>query len=200
MRCAAAFDQLQAALFVDDEHAFDHAAEDRLHAGAVGGELRGAAADLANGVVEHARHDADLIVPVSRTLPAEIAGGVAPRRVGDRAHAAGQQRRGDPGQRQASTSPTSSATRRRDGRRRVARAFGQRQREADDGDVGDRPAADRRPRRRACRCRSSRCTRGHAEAARRARRGPPDDRRGSRPTRSASVEPRSRRPPSRPAR
>ena len=47
--------ELHPPLLVDDEHAFDHAAEDRFHAGPIGLEIRGPLADLADRVVQRPR-------------------------------------------------------------------------------------------------------------------------------------------------
>ena len=58
--------QLHLPFGVDDHDPFGHAAEDRFHAGAVGRELVGATADLADRAVERARHRPDLVVRRSR--------------------------------------------------------------------------------------------------------------------------------------
>ena len=57
-------DVLQLAGLVDDQHAFDHAAEDRLHARAIARQLVDAAAELVHGRVERARRDAEVVVSV----------------------------------------------------------------------------------------------------------------------------------------
>ncbi len=88
--------KLEPAVFVDHEHAFDHAAEDRLHAGAVGREFCCPAADLADGVVEHARHDADFIAAWIAHAAGQITGCVSPRRGGNRSHPSCQEGGADP--------------------------------------------------------------------------------------------------------
>ena len=56
--------QLQAALRVDDDDAFDHAGEDRFHAGAVAGELVEPLPEFLHRVVERPRDRAELVVAV----------------------------------------------------------------------------------------------------------------------------------------
>ena len=90
--------ELHPALVVDDQHAFDHAAEDGLHAGAIGLELGRPAADLPHRVVEHARHGADLVGAVVARRPRQIPGRVALRDGGNRAQPPAQERRRRPGQ------------------------------------------------------------------------------------------------------
>ena len=53
--------QLHVPLGVDDEDPFGHPAENGLHAGAIRGELLRPAPDVANRLVEHARHRPDLV-------------------------------------------------------------------------------------------------------------------------------------------
>ena len=86
-------DELHPPLVVDDQHAFDHAAEDRFHARAIGVEVGRAAADLADRVVQRARHGADLVGAVVARRLRQIARGVALRDRGNRAHPAAEEHR-----------------------------------------------------------------------------------------------------------
>ena len=72
-------DVLQAALLVDDQHAFDHARENRDHARAIARELVDAPPEFVHGAVHRARHLAELVVAVVGQRTLQIADGVAPR-------------------------------------------------------------------------------------------------------------------------
>ena len=59
-----AIDQLQPSLPIDDEHALDHAGEDRFHARAIARQLLEPAAELLDRRIEHPRHRAELVAAV----------------------------------------------------------------------------------------------------------------------------------------
>src|SRR5262245_1671335 len=82
-----AVDHLQLALAVDDDHALDHAGEDRFHAPAIARLLLEPASDLLDGVVECPRHVAQLVVAESETRWREITAAIAARDIGDDPHA-----------------------------------------------------------------------------------------------------------------
>ena len=79
-RARRAVDELHPAVIVDDEHAFDHAGEDRFHARAIRGEIGRAPADFARRVVERARDGADLVVAVVSRRPRPVAARRSARR------------------------------------------------------------------------------------------------------------------------
>ena len=81
-------------MLVDDQHAFDHAAQDRFHARAIRVELGRAPADFARRVVQHARDGADLVVAVVARRTRPVAARVALGDRGDRADAPAEQQRG----------------------------------------------------------------------------------------------------------
>ena len=92
--------ELQPSLLVDDEHAFDHAAEDRFHAGAIGLEIRGPLANLADRVVQGPRDRPDLVVAVVADRQREIAARVALGHSCDGTNATAQDGRCSPGERE----------------------------------------------------------------------------------------------------
>ena len=71
-------DELQVAVAVADEHAFDHAGQDGVHAGAVARQRDDAPFLLVDGDVERAGGDAEFVVAVVRTGAAQVAEGEAP--------------------------------------------------------------------------------------------------------------------------
>ena len=87
-------------MIVDDEHALDHAGQDRFHARTIGGEICRAASDLAHRSVERARDDADLVGAVVACGPGPVAGSVSLRDRRDRADAAAEEDRDRPCQQQ----------------------------------------------------------------------------------------------------
>ncbi len=91
-----AVDEQEPALLVDHEHAFDHAAQDRGHARAVGFELGGAPCHLTDRVVQHPRDRADFVGAVVARRLGDIAGRVPLGDPADRADAPREQRRGGP--------------------------------------------------------------------------------------------------------
>ncbi len=83
--------ELHAAVLVDDDDAFDHAAEDRLHPRLVRREVGGAAADFTDRFVQHAGDRPDLVVAVVARRARQVAGRIALGHGGNRAHAAAEQ-------------------------------------------------------------------------------------------------------------
>ena len=86
-------------LLVDDDDAFDHAGQDRLHLGVIAIQLGQAPAELLDRSVQGSRHDAQLVGAVVEAGRPQIAGAVAPGHFGDRAHARTDSSRHDPGNR-----------------------------------------------------------------------------------------------------
>ena len=70
IRCGRVVGQLQAALRIDDDDAFDHAGEDRLHAAAIARLFGQPAPDFLHRLVQRPRDGPELVV-------AEIAGAAA---------------------------------------------------------------------------------------------------------------------------
>ena len=126
-------DELHAALVVDDQHAFDHAGEDRLHARAVGRELGRAAADLARPSRRARAPRCRSRRCRSRAPAATSRRRVALGDLGDRAHAPAEERRRAPGEEQRGDErrrrTATSAIRRTRGE--LLADLGQRQREPD---------------------------------------------------------------------
>ncbi len=87
------------ALLIDDDDAFDHAGEDRLHLRVIAIQLGQAATELLHRSVQRPRHDAKLVGAVVETRRPQIAGGVAPGHLGDGAHARADSSRHHPGDR-----------------------------------------------------------------------------------------------------
>ena len=75
--------ELQPAALVDDEHAFDHAAENGLHARAIAHQRRDAPFLLVHGGIEGAGRGAELVVAVVGSRPAQVAERVAAGDVGN---------------------------------------------------------------------------------------------------------------------
>ena len=73
--------QLQPPLPIDDEHAFDHAGEDRFHARAIARELLEPAPEFLHGLVERARDGAELVGAVVVDRAREVAGANSARRL-----------------------------------------------------------------------------------------------------------------------
>ena len=123
--------QLHVPLRVDDEDPFGHPAEDRLHAGAIRGELLRAAPDVANRLVEHARHRPDFVGAVIPRRTGEVAVRIAARRFGDGPHASAQeQRRGPREEQRRAQSRRGGDERRAAQRRELVADVRERQREA----------------------------------------------------------------------
>ncbi len=91
--------QLQPAVRIDDDDAFDHAGEDGFHAGVIARLLGELPSDHLHRVVQRPRDAAELVVSVVETGGREIAAAVAFRDAGDRAHAAAHARGDDPADR-----------------------------------------------------------------------------------------------------
>ena len=66
-------DQLQPALFVDHQHAFDHAREDRFHPRAIARQAVDAPAELLHRLVHRPRHAAEVVVAVVGRRAAQVA-------------------------------------------------------------------------------------------------------------------------------
>jgi hypothetical protein len=56
--------ELQATLLVDDEHAFDHARENRLHSGTIARLLGQAPPKLLHRLIQHPRHRSNLVISI----------------------------------------------------------------------------------------------------------------------------------------
>ena len=80
----------EAAVLVEDQDAFDHPREDRLHARPVAREIRQPAPELENHGVERSGHPSELVAAVVDGRAGELAGGIAVRDVGNRGDTARQ--------------------------------------------------------------------------------------------------------------
>ena len=104
---AASFTSCSRALRIDDDDAFDHAGEDRLHARAIARLLAEPAADLLHRVVQRARHGAELVVAEAEVRRRQIAARDSARR---RRRSAGTRWPMRDENTQAMAAPPSSAT------------------------------------------------------------------------------------------
>jgi hypothetical protein len=93
-----AVDQLYPPLAIHDQHALDHAREDRFGPCPVARQILDAASELLRGAVERPRHGAELVLAEVVRRPAEVAGGIALRHRRHRLHAPRERRREDPRQ------------------------------------------------------------------------------------------------------
>ena len=95
-RARGLVDELHAAVVVDDQHALDHAAQDRFHPGPIRGEIGRAAADFTRRVVQDARDGADLVTAVVSRRTRPVAARIPLRDRGNRLHAPAEQHGGRP--------------------------------------------------------------------------------------------------------
>ena len=142
-RARGVVDELHPAVVVHDQHAFDHAAQDRFHARAIRGEIGGAPADFPRRFVQRARDGADFVGAVVARRARPVAARVAFGDGGNRAHAPAEQHRRRPRQQQGGE----EADAERDERAAADRGqlladVGQREREAHESEGGQRRVVD----------------------------------------------------------
>ena len=129
--------QLQPAVWIDDDDAFDHAGEDGFHTSVIARLLGELPSHDLYRIVQRPRDAPELVVSVVETGGREVAAAVAFRDAGDRAHAAAHARGDDPADR--GRAAEREGERREDGRQHGAKLL---------TDIGERKChPDKRDRR-----------------------------------------------------